>query len=79
MNYSQQARSNKLHRERVRRPETKPEVFSSPRQSPITEIRALIRLVFESYQLNYSQSSPKVQKRYRRLIDDLAKTKPKEL
>ena len=79
MNHSQQVRFNKLHRERVRRPEAKPEVATLPQQSSITEIRSLTRLVFENYQLNYSHSSPKVQKRYRRLIDDLAKARPKKI
>ena len=44
-----------------------------PRQSPITDIRSLTRLVFESYQDTYPASSPKVQARYRRLIEELSR------
>ena len=49
---------------------------TQPQQSPITDIRTLTRLVFESYQDSYIHSSPKVQRRYRQLIcrlSDLAK------
>lgn len=42
-----------------------------PRQSPITDIRTLTRLVFESYQASYPHSSPKIQRRYQRLIHSL--------
>lgn len=42
-----------------------------PRQSPLTDIRTLTRLVFESYQTSFERSSPKVQRRYKRLIQDL--------
>ena len=45
---------------------------TQPRQSPITDIRTLTRLVFKSYQESYSHSSPKVQQRYRRLICELS-------
>ena len=42
------------------------------RQSPITDIRTLTRLVFESYQASYPHSSPKVQRRYQKLIRELS-------
>jgi hypothetical protein len=42
------------------------------RQSPITDIRTLTRLVFESYQASYMHSSPKVQRRYQKLILELS-------
>ena len=45
---------------------------TQPRQSPITDIRTLTRLVFESYQASYPHSSPKVQRRYRQLICELS-------
>ena len=45
---------------------------TQPRQSPITDIRTLTRLVFESYQASYPHSSPKVRRRYRRLICELS-------
>ena len=41
---------------------------TQPRQSPVTDIRTLTRLVFESYQHSYIDSSPKVQRRYQKLI-----------
>lgn len=44
---------------------------TQPRQSPITDIRTLTRLVFESYQDSYRHSSPKVQRRYQKLIREL--------
>ena len=44
---------------------------TQPRQSSITDIRTLTRLVFESYQATYPHSSPKVQRRYQRLIHAL--------
>lgn len=44
-----------------------------PRQSLVTDIRSLTRLVFESYQGTYPASSPKVQARYRRLIEELSR------
>ncbi len=44
---------------------------TQPRQSPITDIRTLTRLVFESYQDSYINSSPKVQRRYQKLIHSL--------
>lgn len=44
---------------------------TQPRQSPVTDIRTLTRLVFESYQASYPHSSPKVQRRYQKLIDAL--------
>ena len=44
---------------------------TQPRQSPVTDIRTLTRLVFESYQATYPHSSPKVQRRYQRLIHAL--------
>ena len=44
---------------------------TQPRQSPITDIRTLTRLVFESYQASHPHSSPKVQRRYQRLIHAL--------
>ena len=45
---------------------------TQPRQSPITNIRTLTRLVFESYQATYPHSSPKVQRRYQKLIRELS-------
>ena len=45
---------------------------TQPRQSPITDIRTLTRVVFECYQASYPHSSPKVQRRYQRLIHALA-------
>lgn len=45
---------------------------TQPRQSPITDIRTLTRLVFESYQDSYRHSSPKVQLRYQKLIRELS-------
>lgn len=45
---------------------------TQPRQSPITEIRTLTRLVFESYQDSYIHSSPKVRRRYKKLISELS-------
>ncbi len=69
MNYSQQVRSRRLHGSSAHR--LKPVSLTSPRQSPITDIRTLTRLVFESYQHSYAHSSPKVQKRYKKLIHDL--------
>lgn len=44
---------------------------TQPRQLPITDIRTLTRLVFESYQSTYKHSSPKVQRRYQKLIREL--------
>lgn len=44
---------------------------TQPRQSPITDIRTLTRLVFECYQASYPHSSPKVQRRYQKLIHAL--------
>ncbi len=44
---------------------------TQPRQSPVTDIRTLTRLVFESYQASYPHSSPKIQRRYQRLIHAL--------
>jgi len=44
-----------------------------PRQSPTTDIRSLTRLVFEAYQDSYLASSPKVQARYRKLIEELSR------
>ena len=52
---------------------------TQPRQSPITDIRTLTRLVFESYQASYPHSSPKVQRRYQKLIRELCdQTKRRE-
>ena len=45
---------------------------TQPRQSPITDIRTLTRLVFESYQASYPHSSPKVRRRYQKLIRELS-------
>lgn len=45
---------------------------TQPRQSPITDIRTLTRLVFESYQDSYIDSSPKVRQRYKKLISELS-------
>ena len=45
---------------------------TQPRQSPITDIRTLTRLVFESYQASYPHSSPKVHRRYQKLISELS-------
>ena len=45
---------------------------TQPQQSPITDIRTLTRLVFESYQDSHLNSSPKVQRRYQRLICELS-------
>ena len=45
---------------------------TQPRQPPVTDIRTLTRLVFESYQASYPHSSPKVQRRYQRLICELS-------
>ncbi len=45
---------------------------TQPRQSPVTDIRTLTRIVFESYQASHPHSSPKVQRRYQQLIRDLA-------
>lgn len=42
--------------------------LSEPRQSPITDIKTLTRMVLESYEASYIHSSPKVRRRYRRLI-----------
>ena len=44
---------------------------TQPRQSPVTDIRTLTRLVFECYQASYPHSRPKVQRRYNRLIHEL--------
>ena len=44
---------------------------TQPQQSPVTDIRTLTRLVFESYQATYPHSSPKVQRRYQKLIHAL--------
>ena len=46
--------------------------ITQPRQSPITDIRTLTRIVLESYQASYLHSSLKVQRRYQKLIRDLA-------
>jgi len=73
VNHSQQVSSRRLRVSSTRRP--KPVSITSPRQSPITDIRTLTRLVFESYQHSYAQSSPKVQRRYKKLIHDLAESK----
>ncbi len=51
---------------------TRPTDVTQPRQSPITDIRALTRLVFESYQASYPHSSPKVHRRYQKLIRELS-------
>jgi len=69
VNHSQQIRHNRSYSSRAQRP--KPVPITSPRQSPITDIRTLTRLVFESYQHSYAHSSPKVQRRYKKLIHDL--------
>ncbi len=45
---------------------------TQPRQPPILDIRTLTRLVFESYQAGYPHSSPKVQRRYQKLISELS-------
>ncbi len=45
---------------------------TQPRQSLMIDIRTLTRLVFESYQASYPHSSPKVQRRYQRLIRELS-------
>ena len=45
---------------------------TQPRQSPITGIRTRTRLVFEGYQASYPHSSPKVQRRYQKLICELS-------
>ena len=45
---------------------------TQPRQSPVTDIRTLTRLVFESYQASYLHSSPKVRRRYQKLIRELS-------
>lgn len=52
---------------------SKPTGVSQPRQSPTTDIRRLTRLVFEAYQDTYPASSPKVQARYRKLIEELSR------
>ena len=52
---------------------------TQPRQSPVTDLRTLTRLVFESYQASYPHSSPKVQRRYHKLIRELCdQTKRRE-
>ena len=51
---------------------TQPTGVTQPRQSPITDIRTLTRLVFESYQASYPHSSPKVRSRYQKLIRELS-------
>lgn len=51
---------------------TRPTGVTQPQQSPITDIRTLIRLVFESYQDSYRHSSPKVRRRYQKLIRELS-------
>ncbi len=51
---------------------TRPTGITQPRQSPLTDIRTLTRLVFESYQDSYRHSSPKVRLRYQKLIRELS-------
>ncbi len=70
MNSSQQVRASKSYGARAQCP--KPVPIPSPRQSPITDIRALTRLVFEGYQTSFGNSGPKVQRRYKKLMRDLA-------
>lgn len=71
MNHSQRVRCRRRSGAVAR--QLVPEALMSARQSPITitDIRTLTRLVFESYQANYSHSSPKVQRRYQKLISEL--------
>lgn len=45
---------------------------TQPRQSPLIDIRTLTRLVFESYQDSFMHSSPKVRRRYQKLISELS-------
>ena len=72
MNHSQRVHHSKPYRARTHRPTPISTPITQPRQSPITDIRTLTRLVFESYQHSYAHSSPKVQRRYRQLLRDLA-------
>jgi len=73
VNHLQQVRRNRSYSSRAQHPKSVP--ITSPRQSPITDIRTLTRLVFESYQHSYAHSSPKVQRRYKKLIHDLTESK----
>lgn len=41
------------------------------RQSPVTDIHSLTVLVLESYEQTFARSSPKVHKRYEKLLHDL--------
>lgn len=41
------------------------------RQSPVTDIHSLTVLVLESYEQTFCRSSPKVHKRYKKLLRDL--------
>ena len=72
MTQSQRIHHSRRYREHARRPTPTPTTPTQPRQSPLTDIRTLTRLVFESYQTSFECSSPKVQRRYKRLIQDLA-------
>lgn len=45
---------------------------TQPRQSALTDIRTLTRLVFESYQSSHINSSHKVRRRYKKLISELS-------
>lgn len=72
MNQTQRVRQRKLSGALARQPV--PDALTSTRQSPTTDIRALTRLVFESYQTSYGRSSPKVQRRYKKLTHDLAES-----
>lgn len=51
---------------------TRPTSITQPRQLPLNDIRTLTRLVFESYQASYPHSSPKVRRRYKKLIRELS-------
>lgn len=67
---SQRRRISKLVRH-AHHPTTTAAGVTQPRQSPITDIRTLTRLVFESYQSTCKHSSPKVRLRYQKLIREL--------
>lgn len=44
---------------------------ANTRQSPVTDIHTLTVLVLESYEQTFAHSSPKVHKRYERLLRQL--------
>ena len=58
------------HRHKAR--QTQVLAAPQPRQSRVTGISSLTRLVFESYQDTYASSSPKVRARYCKLIEALS-------